>query len=99
MSTDSFFDMPAGYRDADLEMASLEAAGNRWAKLIRLYGEDKARKLRDGETIEAPCRSKSTGETYTVFVCMDSGWNRDYSLTGSAPWFGSAAEAFAGQAV
>jgi hypothetical protein len=30
---DSFFDMPAGFNDADLEMAELTAIGNRSARL------------------------------------------------------------------
>lgn len=33
---DSFFDVPAGYRDADIEMAGLQALGNRSSRLRRL---------------------------------------------------------------
>ena len=33
---DSFFDVPAGYRDADLEMAALTASGNKASRLRKM---------------------------------------------------------------
>lgn len=36
---DGFFDVPAGYRDADIEMAELESAGREGSRLKRLSNQ------------------------------------------------------------
>jgi hypothetical protein len=48
---DSFFDVPAGYSDADLEMAELEELGRRAAKRYRGFTEGDRRALQDGATL------------------------------------------------
>lgn len=89
--SDSFFDMPAGYSDADMEMSALVEAGNRHARRVRRFGETNLRALEAGETITRPCRSKETGESYTVAVKFDDG-DILYSVDGRT-WHDSAREA------
>lgn len=68
---DSFFDMPAGYNDADMEMAALVEAGNRHAARARRFGEDNYRRMQDGETIARQCQRKDCGTKYTALVKLD----------------------------
>jgi len=89
---DSFFDMPSGYNDADMEMASLVEQGNLHAKRIRRYGEEGYAKLQAGETISHPCTAKDTGERYSVLVRFDEDGYLIYSVDGER-WFNSSFEA------
>lgn len=88
---DGFFDVPAGYSDADIEMAELTALGNRHARRVRRFGENGLESLRAGETISQVCRVKATGETYTASVRMVDD-DILYSVDGDT-WHNSAREA------
>jgi hypothetical protein len=51
MYGDGFFDMPAGFNDADMEMASLESAGARHAKRYRGFTEADVKALDRGDIV------------------------------------------------
>jgi hypothetical protein len=53
MYGDGFFDVPAGYSDADLEMAELEDLGRRAAKRYRGFSDSDRAALEAGATITA----------------------------------------------
>ena len=65
-----FFDMPAGYNDADMEMAALEDLGNRAAKRYRGLTPEQRAALDAGETFAATCYfgPKDARESYPVLV-------------------------------
>ena len=67
---DGFFDMPAGYSDADVEMADLEDAGRRWQQRYGRRGltfED-VQRMRDGAMVTVSCKRKDTGERYDALM-------------------------------
>lgn len=95
--SDSFFDMPAGYTDADMEMASLEEAGNRHARRVRKFGRSGYALLRTGGTLERACVNKETGEAYTATVRLDVDGIPEYTVDGRM-WHATARAAYAGRA-
>jgi len=92
--SDSFFDMPAGYTEADIDMAALEAAGNRLAKRRRRFGAEGWATLESGGTIEQPCKSKESGELYSATVRLDSDGIPEYTVDGHS-WHSTARAAYA----
>jgi hypothetical protein len=93
MQQESFFDMPAGYSDADMDMARLEELGNQHARRVRKYGEQGYAAMQAGDTITQPCRSKATGEDYTAYVRLED--NEVLYTVDGREWFGTAREAHA----
>lgn len=66
---DGYFDMPAGYSDADMETAALTDAGNRWWKRMRRFTEEQRETLRTvGATVEVRCKDRETGERYVALA-------------------------------
>lgn len=64
---DSFFDVPAGYTDADIEMAELTERGNQYARLVRLAGSpSNVESLRNGLLVVV--RRVSPEGPYAVFM-------------------------------
>lgn len=65
---DSYFDMPAGYNDADLEMAALEDAGRRAARRYRGFDLEQRAELAAGRTVTVARIAKDTGARYLVMA-------------------------------
>lgn len=82
------------YNDADLEMAELEDAGNRFARRFRGYTGEQIADLNAGATVRTTRVVKSSGERYEVLVKAEDGdeigaCDFRYSLDGSE-WFTTA---------
>jgi hypothetical protein len=92
---DGFFDMPAGYSDADLEMAELEELGRRAAKRYRGFSDADRRALEAGATVTAerwfgPADDRRSYLALVRMVDSDEvGPILDYSLDGRQ-WFDTA---------
>ena len=88
----SFFDVPSGYSDADLEMAELEQRGRDWARLVkRVGGEDNLAALRAGATVTVQRFADGRGP-YVALVRMvdphDDGLL--FSVDGGWSWYETA---------
>lgn len=68
--SDSFFDVPAGYRDADLDMAELEARGTRYARRFRGFTIEQIEDVKDGHVLHQTRRHGPDGAqvAYEVLV-------------------------------
>ena len=98
MYGDGFFDVPAGYRDADLEMAELEDRGRRAKARYRVFGypwdTTRVDRLRAGETVETVALTvKDTGETFVALARPvdedDVGPICEWSIDNGASWHAS----------
>lgn len=101
--SDGFFDMPAGYSDADLETAALTDAGNRWWRRMRRFTDEQRETLRAiGATVEVKCVSRETGERYVALARTvdedDAGPIIRYSVDDGATWHTTAKGARAANA-
>ena len=89
---ESFFDMPAGYSDADLEMSDLEDRGRRRERRIKAFRGDELERLEAGETVTCERRNPETGTPYQVLARVvdedEAGSIFDYSIDG-ANWYHS----------
>jgi len=67
---DGFFDVPAGYGDADMEMAELTERGNRYARRYRGFTEEQVQDLADGKVTGAVRwhGPKDARQSYAVLV-------------------------------
>lgn len=66
----SFFDMPAGYNDADMEMVALEDAGNRFARRYKGLTREQVESLAAGrvEAARAYYGPKGDRTSYDVLI-------------------------------
>jgi hypothetical protein len=84
-----FFDTPAGYNDADLEMAELERRGRVAWKRTRAFTAEQLAELRAGRTVSSDRVARDTKTPYTVLVRTvdedEYGPIFDYSVDG-ATW-------------
>ncbi len=92
--SDSFFDMPAGYSDADLEMSALEAEGNRRYRLLRWATPEQRATLEAGGTVDTFATIKATRERYPITVRLEPvDFVLDYSVDQGATWHDRAKDA------
>lgn len=99
----SFFDEPAGYRDADLEMAAMEERGNRHARRFRGFTIEQIEDIKDGHVLHQTRRFGPDGATTAYEVLVRSrdedevGPCLEYSVGDG--WYPTAKQAREAQAV
>ena len=84
---DSAFYTPAGYREADLEMAALEAEGTRRYRLLKWATPEQKNALEAGGIVNRDAVNKETGEPYVALARLDTdAYTLSYSVDDGATW-------------